>query len=512
MMPIVGLGLMNAFPGAMIYSTSGSDRQVKEQLFEQQLRPRVESKSWKDAGWKIKTGDSLKVTAPNGSSWLGYVCANDQTAEGFHGYWRDDEEAGEKRYCPCIYMVDEGKSVGDGVFEAIGRIDPDFWLSVSTPGKESGWFYEGISPDTLKAGIAPTNGDTTCSDKVEWSILNKTYTPNKQHDYQVEWADVDDEHNTEMFTYRRMVGWENCPHLHTEKKKIARLKILRKYGKNSAYVKSMLYGQFQRSEDFSLIYTDEDLALMRRAMRGEFTPIGSDIRAASDTSDAGKDKKPLFIRVGTEVVHQDHFEGDGLEHAEHLSATLKELKIPPWQFIIDGGGVGAIIASYMEKQFDYCGVKRAMANTGPRFKFQYRDKYTEAHFLLKELLSAGVLRLDKNDALLKQMRSRRFIEMEAGLKIKCEPKPAHRKREKGSPDDLDTLIYLLYDFDWSLLANYTQSPGPEINKNAMTKMEKDAHLGAVGGGSRPFGGMRSAAPMRARIMADRRLQGLRIGR
>jgi hypothetical protein len=150
LIPIFGLSCMCAFPGCWVYSTSGSDRQVKEQLFEQQLRPLVERKEWKKAGWKIKTGSELKVIAPNGSTWLGYVCSDALTAEGFHGKWVDGPDAETKRYCPCVYIVDEAKSVPDGVHEAIRRIDPDFLLAVSTPGKMAGWFYEGIDPDTLR--------------------------------------------------------------------------------------------------------------------------------------------------------------------------------------------------------------------------------------------------------------------------------------------------------------------------------------------------------------------------
>ena len=145
--------MMAAFPGCQVYSTSGSDRQVKEQLFEQQLKPMIDRDHFKNNRWKIKLGDSLKVTAPNGSSWLGYVCYDSNTAEGFHGYWREDDKTGQKRYCPCIYIVDEAKSVGDGVHEAIRRIEHDFWMTVSTPGREAGWFFDGINPDTDRKSV-----------------------------------------------------------------------------------------------------------------------------------------------------------------------------------------------------------------------------------------------------------------------------------------------------------------------------------------------------------------------
>jgi hypothetical protein len=327
------------------------------------------------------------------------------------------------------------------------------------------------------------------------------------HDYEREYRDPD---NACMFTYRRMVSWDDCPHLQTEAKKIERMNILRRYGANSAFAKSMLYGQFQRAEDFSLIYTDDDIELMRQAMQGKFNPVGGDVRAASDTSGGG-DKQPLMVRIGTRIVLQEGAEcKTGIEHAEHLVGRLIDLGIPAWQFTIDGGGLGAEVANYMEKRLDYSGIKRAQANSGPRFKFEYRDKYTETHFLLKELLSAGVLRLAWNENLLKQMRSRRFVEMEAGLKIKCEAKPLHRQREKSSPDELDTLVYLFYDFDWSLIANYAPGEQRVPSEHAPTKLEKEAEQGS--GGNRVFRGMRDAGFMRERIESDRIMHTLKIGR
>lgn len=149
LIPIFGLSCMVAFPGCRVYSTSGSERQVKEQLFDQQLRPMIEQPRFAGAGWRISV-PQLKVWAPNGSSWLGYVCKDALNVEGFHGYWREDAK-GRKRYSPCVYILDECKSIADEVYEAVKRIDPDFELALSTPGKEAGWFYEAIGPDSLRS-------------------------------------------------------------------------------------------------------------------------------------------------------------------------------------------------------------------------------------------------------------------------------------------------------------------------------------------------------------------------
>jgi len=148
LIPICGLSAMVAFPGATVYSTSASERQVKYQLFEDQLRSIIEQDHMRKAGWTIRVGTEMIVKAPNGSTWLGYVCKDAGNVEGFHGKWRMVN--GEERYCPLVYINDEAKSIGDDIREAEKRIDPDFELSVSSPGEESGWFFEGIDPDTLR--------------------------------------------------------------------------------------------------------------------------------------------------------------------------------------------------------------------------------------------------------------------------------------------------------------------------------------------------------------------------
>lgn len=131
---IFGFSIMCRFPGASVFSTSASDRQVKFQLFEDNIVPIVqELEPW---GWTY-TKTNMRVTAPNGSTWMCYVCSDATNVEGFHGK-RDRHGV----YHPVAYTIDECKGVHDDVEQAVRRIDPDFMLAVSTPGKDEGFFYE----------------------------------------------------------------------------------------------------------------------------------------------------------------------------------------------------------------------------------------------------------------------------------------------------------------------------------------------------------------------------------
>ena len=335
--------------------------------------------------------------------------------------------------------------------------------------------------------------------------FSKRFDPDPQHDYMDEYRN-----RKSTFNYRRMLGWLDCEHLQTEVKRIERENMIEEYGKNSAIVRSMLYGLFQRSEDFNLIYTDRDLELMKAAMRGDNEPIGSDVAAAGDISGGG-DGQILNIRIGTEInLHDDHNCGTGIEQADYWVALLNKIGIQPWKFNMDTAGLGAEVANYMEMRLGFKGIRRIEANVGPRFKFEFRDKYTEIHFLVKELLSANVLKLPYSENLLKQMRCRRFIEMESGHKIKTEDKKAHRKREKGSPDELDDLVYVFWDFDPYLLATHNEIK-ESVDEDALTPMEKKAAMTKLGG-TKAFSNLRGVEHQRESFAADVRLRGLRIGR
>lgn len=337
--------------------------------------------------------------------------------------------------------------------------------------------------------------------------------PNPLHDYREEYS----RGTGTMNTYRRMVDWMECPHLQAGDKLTERNNIRRKYGSSSAFVKSMLEGRFQRSDEYNLIYTDDDLKLMQAAMMGgAFKKVGDDVQAAGDISGGG-DEQHLMIREGTEILLQDdHQCGNELDQADYWVSMLRGLGIPPWRFAVDGGGLGATVANYMETRLDYRGIKRCQANTAPLYKFEFRDKYTEAHFFIKELLSANAIKFKTYDkVLLRQARSRRYIEMELGEKLKTEPKPAHRQREKSSPDRLDTLIYLFYDFERHLLdalAGKASEDPAAVKKKFKTLEEISEEKSRGGSESGPFGRLRNMQETRDAVSASRRsFSALRIG-
>jgi hypothetical protein len=250
----------------------------------------------------------------------------------------------------------------------------------------------------------------------------------------------------QFFSYRRAINWLSLPHLHEPDKKQERLNIEKKYGRNNPFTKSMLYGEFQGSDKGNDIFSPDELTLAKAAMRGANTPLKGDVRAAGDIAN-NRDKQVLMIREGTKVVHIDeHDRGTDIECGEYWVELLKALDIKPWQFTLDGGGLGSTVANYMQLRLGYAGLNVFHSNHNPTFDTQFHDRYTELHWVIKFLLTKGLLDIPFSAPLLADMRERQYVEMDRG-KIKCEPKPAHRKRCEGrSPDFLDTLVYLFSDF------------------------------------------------------------------
>lgn len=249
------------------------------------------------------------------------------------------------------------------------------------------------------------------------------------------------------WNYRCIVKRDDCPHLLTPENEKKRRAAEKEYGINSAFIRSMIYGEFVASEDSNVIFDAIHIELANRSMRGEFKPWPGEVRFAGDVSE-GIDRAVFGVREGSDVLKLDaELSQSSLDVADKWVAWLKALGAQPSQFIIDGGGIGKTVGNYMESRLDYWGIRRFSSNNGPHEKKAFYDRYTELHWILRELLELEAIRLPFSKDLLNEMRDRRYVVMGDDMRVKCEPKREHKKRcNNRSPDHLDTLIYLLHDF------------------------------------------------------------------
>ena len=434
LVPLVGLSIMAAFPGATVFSTAGAEEQVRGQLFkylEGICRPYTSN------GWRVSSSE-LTVKAPKvrglTSRWIARVPKDALTIEGYHGGWEKDDQD-NWCWCPVCVIIDEAKSVGQLVYEAAWRIDPDFLFVVSTPGDDSGPFYDSIDPDTLEGGVA--------SDPAG------------------------------LWHYRRKITWRDCPHLLTEDKLARREKLIEKYGARSSFIKSFLEGEFQRQSDENNVFSDTDLARVKRAMGMKLDHKPGKKFAGVEFSGGG-DEQVIAILDGNKVMCQRVWrEEDTSKLAKGFLGDLHSFQVPAQNCIADNGGIGHAIIDNMEAA-GYRGIVRYMNNQVPLNKHEYADRMTEDHWRFKEMLRLHPdIQLISDSTLMNQMRQRRF-RIDDHNRVKLEPKEILRKRTGNSPDRLDALIMLFSNW---------RPPKPEDKKDEYFSVLEAEAAGKRGAGA-----------------------------
>lgn len=121
------LWVMALFPGSTVVVTSGSWRQVKEQLF-----PNLRRFSPIFRDWEFR---DTTIHAANGSRCVGFATDDAGLFEGFH------VGTGGHAESPLLIIADEAKSIPEPIFEAIDRCRPTWLWLMSSPGAAAGTFY-----------------------------------------------------------------------------------------------------------------------------------------------------------------------------------------------------------------------------------------------------------------------------------------------------------------------------------------------------------------------------------
>ena len=116
---------LTMFPKGQIISTSGSYRQIKDQLL-----PSLHAYSNRFPQWTFLHTPRIETESVN-CFWEGFSTNDAGKFEGHHA----DTDA------PLMIIVDEAKTVKDDIFQAIERCKPTRLLIASSPGYAEGEFY-----------------------------------------------------------------------------------------------------------------------------------------------------------------------------------------------------------------------------------------------------------------------------------------------------------------------------------------------------------------------------------
>lgn len=183
--PTLVLGWLAMYAKGRVCLTSADGKQIDGQLM-----PALEAHRSKFPGWKFI---EREITTPTGGRFVAFSTAEPGRAEGWHKL--DDIEG------PLLIIIDEAKTVDEGIFSSFDRCTYNAILLCSSPGKMSGRFYE------------------------------TQFKP-------------------ELDYYRIRIGLKDCPHI--DDAKIAR--IIQMHGPNSPFARSALHGEFLELFDGDPVY------------------------------------------------------------------------------------------------------------------------------------------------------------------------------------------------------------------------------------------------------------------
>lgn len=415
---------MESFVSSLTVTTSGSYRQIKDQLY-----PHLQA--WGGRLGKCwEFGDGWGKNHATGSRLVSFSTDNPGKAEGWHepprmpgeivgasnplrGLVSDAEwveMAGAADKTSLMLLMDEAKTPPQALYDAFERCHATRWCNLSSPGASHGPFYDCF------------------------------------HKFSRRWE-----------TYH--VTWTDCPHLCDDPVKRAeiegQIENLR-----PELVQSMIYGEFMpvgAGQVFDMVCVDT-------AMGGGVRHVGEGQyrRAALDVS-AGGDEQVLAACDGNRAwIEWTGFERDDHRLCEIVSSRLVRLGIPPENCFSDDGGLGKIV----NNQFDRigCPVRRFDFGGEPMDKGLYLNARAEAYFRLADFCRLGQVILPDDERLREEMAFARYDIDSSPIKL------VPKNKLPRSPNRSDALAMLFWEMDYAQL---TAPPEDHSDITSPTRRRRD---------------------------------------
>ncbi len=380
--------------GARVQMTSGSDRQLKEQLV-----PNLKRQSYRFPHWEF-LDRSIKINGIN--QFLAYAARDEGTFQGFH------EETDGKDPIEQLIIVDECAAVRDEIIGAAeDRCNPTWLLFMGSPLDPTGKFYQ-MSRDLAafyninrlpKVECVKSKGGWHEDEEVARTIAKNCGIP-----------------------------------MH------AALEMVRT-GSHGGQVKdpltlSSVFAEFSTFVENALLTLTEYEKCLENppAERGVERHVFFDFAG-------GRAKNVAAVRVGNRVwiekawVEPDEMTAVG-EFIQILKRLEREIGLKPQEVDGDGDGLGGPMVRRIQELGwpinDFHGGQAA------RFDDQYGNAWSEAWGLMAARVKECSIILPKNEALRGQLLGRKLKRNSKGLFV-LESKEEMRARNVPSPDEADAV-------------------------------------------------------------------------
>lgn len=358
------LWFLDTYPKGKAVFTSGSYRQLANQLWPALKKHRAKFPAWTFLSDEIRT--------PEGGFALGFSTDDPGRAEGWHG----------SADAPLLLIVDEAKTVPDGVFEAFDRCTRTFQLWTSSPGAPRGQFF-------------------------------------------------DSHHKNAGQFWTAKVTSEECPHIDPAKRERDR----QTYGADHPIFRSMHLAEFTSDSDRLVI----DPQRLAKAIEGQpdINTTG-EVVAFCDFA-AGRDENVLAIRRGNLVeIVEAWVEADTTQACRRFVHLFEEHKLRPAWIWGDADGLGTVMLDNLAEAG--WRVNRFHGGQPATDSEEYASLIAEVwHVGIREI-ERGRIHLGQLDRKTFEQISSRRSEWAANGKLRVESKESMAKQGLRSPDRADALL------------------------------------------------------------------------
>ena len=360
---------LHTYPRGKVASTSGSYNQLANQLW-----PALKDKMPSD--YSVTSGGSpCTITTPEGGRAIGFSTNDAGRAEGWHPTIDDKTD-------PVMILIDEGKTVPEGIFHAFDRCTRKYQLYISSSGAPSGRFYESHN-----------------------KLANMFYT--------------------------MRVTYEDCPHISREKVERDR----EMYGEDSALFRSMHLAEFVSLDDHCIISQTD----LRRALDDQPAEDTKGERCAFFDFAAGGDLNVFALREGNKVRVIDSWrESNTVQAVRRFIETAQRFQLTGSQCWGDSDGLGLpMVNQFADEGFRINPFRGGMPAQDPTM---YSNLISEVWINSLRLIGRGRYNLGELSVEAFEQLTNRFLEWDLKGKLRVERKIDMAARGVHSPDLADAIL------------------------------------------------------------------------